>query len=185
MDSEKIPQDLKDAVVAIEDERFYSHNGVDWKRTLGAVKNWLFGGTQYGGSTITQQMIKNATDEDDYSVKRKVNEIFRALALEDVVNDKDRILTMYLNTIYLGYRSYGVQTAANTYFGKDVSELSLAECAVLAGLTNNPSIYDVYNHPDKVKERQVIILDQMLDQGMIDPGGARRGCGAGAGLPSV
>ena len=168
VDSEKIPQDLKDAVVAIEDERFYSHNGVDWKRTLGAVKNWLFGGTQYGGSTITQQMIKNATDEDDYSVKRKVNEIFRALALEDVVNDKDRILTMYLNTIYLGYRSYGVQTAANTYFGKDVSELSLAECAVLAGLTNNPSIYDVYNHPDKVKERQVIILDQMLDQGMID-----------------
>ena len=168
VDSEKIPQDLKNAVVAIEDERFYSHNGVDWKRTIGAVKNWLFGGTQYGGSTITQQLIKNATDEDDYSVKRKINEIFRALALEDVVNDKDRILTMYLNTIYLGYRCYGVQTAADRYFGKDVSELTLAESAVLAGLTNNPSIYDVYNHPEKVKERQELILDQMLEQGMID-----------------
>ena len=168
VDSEQIPQYLKDAAVAIEDERFYSHNGVDWKRTLGAVKNWLFGGTQYGGSTITQQLIKNATDEDDYSVKRKINEIFRALALEDVVNDKDRILTMYLNTIYLGYRCYGVQTAADRYFGKDVSELTLAECAVLAGLTNNPSVYDVYNHPEKVKERQELILAQMLEQGMID-----------------
>ena len=168
VDSDKIPQDLRNAVVAIEDERFYSHSGVDWKRTLGAVKNWLFGGEQYGGSTITQQLIKNATEDNDYSVKRKINEIFRALALEDVVNDKDRILTMYLNTIYLGYRSYGVQTASETYFGKDVSELTLAECAVLAGLTNNPSIYDVYNHPEKVKERQELILDQMLEQGMID-----------------
>ena len=168
VDSEEIPQYLKDAAVAIEDERFYSHSGVDWKRTLGAVKSWLIGGEQYGGSTITQQLIKNATKDNDYSIKRKVNEIFRALALEDAVNDKDRILTMYLNTIYLGYRCYGVQTAADRYFGKDVSQLSLAECAVLAGLTNNPSIYDVYNNPEKVKERQELILGQMLDQGMID-----------------
>ena len=167
VDSEKIPQYLKDAAVAIEDERFYKHSGVDWKRTLGAVKGWLVGGDQYGGSTITQQLIKNATDEKDYSVKRKINEIFRALALENEINDKDRILTMYLNTIYLGYRCYGVQTAADRYFNKDVSELTLAECAVLAGLTNNPSIYDVYNHPDKVKERQGDILDKMLELGMI------------------
>lgn len=166
--SDQIPQDLKDAVVAIEDARFYSHNGVDWWRTARAVVNWLVGDDQFGGSSITQQLIKNATDEDDYSVKRKINEIFRALALEKEINDKDRILEMYLNTIYLGYGCGGVQTAADRYFGKDVSELTLAECAVLAGLTNNPSIYDVYNHPDKVKERQVIILDQMLEQGMID-----------------
>ena len=165
--SDKIPQDLKDAVVAIEDERFYSHNGVDWWRTAQAIVNWLVGDDQFGGSTITQQLIKNATDEDDYSVKRKLNEIFRALALEKEIGDKDRILEMYLNTMYLGYGCGGVQTAADRYFGKDVSELTLAECAVLAGLTNNPSIYDVYNHPDEVKKRQVIILDQMLEQEMI------------------
>ena len=167
VDSDKIPDTLKNAVVAIEDERFYKHHGVDWVRTIGAVKGWLLGGTQYGGSTITQQLIKNITADNDYSVKRKVNEIFRAFALEKEIDDKDRILVMYLNTIYLGYNSYGVQTAAMQYFDKDVSQLDLAESAVLAGLTNNPSIYDVYNHPEKVKERQETILAQMLDQKMI------------------
>ena len=167
VDSDKIPDTLKNAVVAIEDERFYKHHGVDWVRTLGAVKGWLLGGTQYGGSTITQQLIKNITADNDYSVKRKVNEIFRAFALEKEIDDKDRILVMYLNTIFLGYNSYGVQTAAMQYFDKDVSQLDLAESAVLAGLTNNPSIYDVYNHPEKVKERQETILAQMLDQKMI------------------
>ena len=167
VDSDKIPDTLKNAVVAIEDERFYKHHGVDWVRTIGAVKGWLIGGQQYGGSTITQQLIKNITADNDYSVKRKVNEIFRAFALEKEIKDKDRILVMYLNTIYLGYNSYGVQTAAMQYFDKDVSQLDLAESAVLAGLTNNPSIYDVYNHPDKVKERQETILAQMLDQKMI------------------
>lgn len=167
VDSDKIPDTLKNAVVAIEDERFYKHHGVDWVRTIGAVKGWLLGGTQYGGSTITQQLIKNITADNDYSVKRKVNEIFRAFALEKEIDDKDCILVMYLNTIYLGYNSYGVQTAAMQYFDKDVSQLDLAESAVLAGLTNNPSIYDVYNHPEKVKERQETILAQMLDQKMI------------------
>lgn len=167
VDSDKIPDTLKNAVVAIEDERFYKHHGVDWVRTIGAVKGWLLGGTQYGGSTITQQLIKNITADNDYSVKRKVNEIFRAFALEKEIGDKDRILVMYLNTIFLGYNSYGVQTAAMQYFDKDVSQLDLAESAVLAGLTNNPSIYDVYNHPEKVKERQETILAQMLDQKMI------------------
>ena len=167
VDSDKIPDTLKNAVVAIEDERFYKHHGVDWVRTIGAVKGWLLGGTQYGGSTITQKLIKNITADNDYSVKRKVNEIFRAFALEKEIDDKDRILVMYLNTIFLGYNSYGVQTAAMQYFDKDVSQLDLAESAVLAGLTNNPSIYDVYNHPEKVKERQETILAQMLDQKMI------------------
>ena len=137
------------------------------RRTLGAVKVLVLGGDQYGGSTITQQLIKNITEDKDYSIKRKVNEIFRAFALEKEIDDQDRILVMYLNTIYLGYNSYGVQTAADRYFGKDVSQLDLAECAVLAGLTNNPSIYDVYNHPDKVKSRQETILSQMIDQNMI------------------
>lgn len=168
VDGDQIPQDLKNAVIAIEDERFLKHSGVDWKRTLGAVKSWLFGGEQYGGSTITQQLIKNVTDEDDYSVKRKINEIFRALALEEEIGDKERILEMYLNTIYLGYNCYGVKTAATTYFGKDISQLELAECAALAGLTNNPSIYDPYNHPEKVKQRQEDILGKMLELGMID-----------------
>ena len=167
VDSEEIPEDLKNAAVAIEDERFYKHHGVDWRRTLGAVRGWLLGGDQYGGSTITQQLIKNVTEDKDYSVKRKVNEIFRALALEKEIDDKDRILTMYLNTIYLGHTCYGVKTAATTYFGKDVSQLDLAECAALVGLTNNPSIYDPYNHPDRVKERQEATLGKMLELGMI------------------
>lgn len=175
VDSDKIPDTLKNAVVAIEDERFYKHHGVDWVRTIGAVKGWLLGGTQYGGSTITQQLIKNITADNDYSVKRKVNEIFRAFALEKEIDDKDRILVMYLNTIYLGYNSYGVQTAAMQYFDKDVSQLDLAESAVLAGLTNNPSIYDVYNHPEKVKERQETILAQMA-RSEDDLAGGVRGC---------
>ena len=87
VDSDKIPDTLKNAVVAIEDERFYKHHGVDWVRTIGAVKGWLLGGTQYGGSTITQQLIKNITADNDYSVKRKVNEIFRAFALEKEIDD--------------------------------------------------------------------------------------------------
>lgn len=167
VDGDQIPQYLKDAAVAIEDERFYKHHGVDWLRTVGAVKGWLIGGKQFGGSTITQQLIKNATKDDDYSVKRKVNEIFRALALENEIDDKNRILEMYLNTIYLGYNCYGVKTAATTYFGKDISQLDLAECAALAGLTNNPSDYDPYNRPERVKKRQETILGKMLELGMI------------------
>ena len=166
---------IQHAFVAVEDENFYTHPGFSFKRTVLAAINEVFRkltgsyltGSQLGASTIEQQLIKNITEDKDYSIKRKVNEIFRAFALEKEIDDKDRILVMYLNTIYLGYNSYGVQTAADRYFGKDVSQLDLAECAVLAGLTNNPSIYDVYNHPDKVKSRQETILSQMLDQKMI------------------
>lgn len=165
---DKVPDSLKNAVIAIEDQRFYQHKGVDWKRTFGAAAEWLGGsGRTYGGSTITQQLIKNLTDEDDFSVKRKITEIFRALALEEQVQNKNTILEKYLNTIYLGYNCYGVKTAADRYFGKNVSELTLAESAALAGLTNNPSIYDPYNNPNKVKERQEVILNAMQEQGMI------------------
>ncbi len=168
VDSDEIPEYLKNAIVAIEDQRFYQHKGVDWKRTAGAVKTWIFGGQQYGGSTITQQLIKNTTRDDDYSVKRKVTEIFRALTLEELIADKDRLLEMYLNTIFLGRNCYGVRTAATTYFGKDISDLDLAECAIIAGITKNPSYYDPYTYPEHIKERQETILDKMLELGMID-----------------
>jgi len=145
-DSEKvslsqIPQDLQDAVVAIEDKRFRSHHGVDWKRTGGAVLNMFLGmRNNFGGSTITQQLIKNVTQYDDVTVNRKITEIFTALELEKNYS-KDFILELYLNQIFMGSRCFGVQAAAQKYFGKDVSELSLAECASLAGITNNPSLY--------------------------------------------
>ena len=163
---DEIPKDLQNAFIAIEDKRFYEHKGVDWKRTANGVLNWL-SGKEGGGSTITQQLVKNLTKFDDYSVKRKLTEIFRALQLEKDLNDKDRILEMYLNMIYLGQGAYGVNTAATTYFSKDLSELDLAECAILAGITKNPSLYDPFHHPDKIKERQETILDEMCKQGMI------------------
>ena len=141
VDIEDIPQDLIDAVVAIEDKRFWTHNGVDWRRTGGAVLNMFFGMRDtFGGSTITQQLVKNVTQNDDVTVKRKIQEIFTALELEKNY-EKEDILEMYLNIIYLGSGCNGVQAAAQKYFGKDVSELSLAECASLAGITNNPSLY--------------------------------------------
>lgn len=164
---DEIPEDLRNAFVAIEDKRFYSHHGVDWKRTLGAALSWVTGSSKYGGSTLTQQLIKNLTTDDDYSVKRKITEIMRALELEKQVNDKDKILEYYLNTIFLGRKSYGVKIAARTYFGKELSDLSLAECAIIAGITKNPSYYDPFRFPEHIKSRQEDILDQMCKQGMI------------------
>lgn len=138
---DQIPQDLIDAFVAIEDKRFWEHDGVDWYRTAGAVVNmFLSMRNTFGGSTITQQLVKNVTEYDDGTVKRKVVEIFTALELERKY-EKDDILAWYMNEIFLGNRCYGVQAAAKYYFGKDVSELTLAECACLAGITNNPSQY--------------------------------------------
>ena len=163
---DEIPKNLQNAFIAIEDKRFYEHKGVDWSRTANGVLNWITG-REGGGSTITQQLIKNATQFDDYSVKRKLTEIFRALQLEKDLNDKDMILEMYLNIINLGQGAYGVNTAATTYFDKELSELNLAECAIIAGITKNPSLYDPFNHPENIKERQEVILDEMCKQGMI------------------
>lgn len=163
---ENVPIDLQEAFIAIEDKRFYKHNGVDWKRTAGAVFKFVANQSGPGGSTITQQLIKNLTGEDEVRPDRKIKEILRALKLERSYN-KDEILEMYLNTIYLGNSSYGVQAAAQVYFGKDVQELDLAQCAALAGITNNPSKYNPYRYPDNVKERQETILYEMLDQGYI------------------
>lgn len=167
VDLEEIPKYMEHALVAIEDKRFYDHHGVDWIRTVGAFANMFTGsrGT-FGGSTITQQVIKNLTHQDDITVQRKLLEIFQALEFEKDYS-KDQIIELYLNTVYFGQGCYGVQAAARTYFGKDVSELSLAECASIVGITNLPTYYDPFQNPDHNKERQEDILLQMYKQGYI------------------
>ena len=165
-----IPTNLVYATVAIEDKRFFQHSGVDWPRSMKASANLFLGGSStYGASTVTQQLVKNLTNDNEVTVRRKLVEIFRALEMEKQYSKED-IMEWYLNTIYLGEQSYGVRTAAYTYFGKDVSELDLAECASLIAITNNPSIYDPYiseKTKAKNKERQTDILYEMLQQGYI------------------
>ncbi len=164
---EEIPTDLIHACVAIEDKRFFEHQGVDWFTTLQAcVKMFLGDGNLAGGSTITQQLIKNLTGAEEITVRRKLVEIFRALEFEKQYTKTD-ILEWYLNIIGLGQNCSGVQSASQVYFGKNVEELSLAECASLIGITNNPSIYDPYINPEKNKQRQETILWAMREQGYI------------------
>ncbi|MBR5520318.1 MAG: transglycosylase domain-containing protein, partial [Clostridia bacterium] len=164
---DQIPQDMVDAFIAIEDERFESHKGVDWRRTLGAVINVIKPfSSNFGGSTITQQLVKNLTEDTEVTIQRKVLEILRALNLERQLT-KDQIMEMYLNTINLSQGCYGVSSAAYVYFGKEVSELSLAECAVIAGITNSPTYYDPFQNPDNNKARQELILEKMLELGRI------------------
>ena len=170
VDYEDIPENLEHAAVAIEDMRFYKHKGVDWYRTLGAFANMFVGmRNNFGGSTITQQLIKNLTDYNDVTVQRKLLEIFRALEFEKIYT-KSEIMTWYLNEIYLGERCFGVGTAAKMYFGKEVSQLDLAECASLIGITNNPSLYDPYiseNSRQRNITRAQTILWEMYEQGYI------------------
>ncbi|MBQ4527994.1 MAG: PBP1A family penicillin-binding protein [Clostridia bacterium] len=164
---DKVPQNLKDAFVAIEDQRFYEHNGVDYKRTLGAIINvFAKGDSSYGGSTITQQLVKNITKDNERTNERKIREIARALVLETKLS-KEQILEMYMNDIYLSQGAYGVQAAAMTYFGKDVSQLSLAECACIAGITQYPTTYDPIINPKNNKEKQLTVLSKMLELGYI------------------
>ena len=168
-DLENIPKYLQDAAIAIEDKRFEKHHGVDWKGTTRAIFRTIFGGSVQGGSTITQQLVKNVTGDNEVTVKRKITEIYRALELEKRYT-KDEILEAYLNEVYFGQRCSGVMTAAQVYFGKDVSELTLAECASMMGITNNPSMYDPFISTwtrENNRERQLIILSEMLDQGKI------------------
>ena len=148
---EDIPKELQNACIAIEDKRFYDHQGVDWLRSIRAGLDLFMGNKSlYGASTITQQLIKNLTHDDEVTVRRKLLEILRALEFEDQYS-KDDILEWYLNIIPLGEGCYGVQAAAEVYFGKNVEDLSLAECASLIGITNNPSLYDPYLNPEKNK----------------------------------
>ena len=162
-----IPQNMEHAAVAIEDQRFYKHHGVDWYRTVAAFGNmFLSMKSDFGGSTITQQLIKNVTQQNDVTVQRKILEIFRALKLEKMYS-KSKIMEWYLNVIYLGEGCNGVGTAAKTYFDKDVMDLDLAECASIIAITNNPSKYDPYISRKNNKARQELILDQMYKQGYI------------------
>ena len=163
----QIPENLKNAFVSIEDKRFYDHKGVDWFRTISAgINYYLKFSDSYGGSTITQQLIKNVTDKDEYSFQRKIQEIFWALDLETKM-DKNEILELYLNIINLSQGCYGVGAAAEYYFSKDVSELSLSECACIAAITNSPTYYDPIKNPDNNNRRRLLILKQMYDLGYI------------------
>lgn len=159
VDFDKMPENLRNAFVCLEDKRFEKHHGVDWLRTFGAATGLSTG----GGSTITQQLVKNVTNDKEITVVRKFKEIERALNLEQHYS-KDAILEAYLNTLYLGNGCYGVQTASETYFGKDVSELNLAECATLAVITKAPTKYNPLLNPEANKTRQELCLKYMLEE---------------------
>ena len=164
---EDVPKELIYAFISIEDKRFFSHNGVDWKRTIGAMTNYFFNfRDEFGGSTITQQLIKNVTEQDEYSFQRKIQEILWALDLETKMS-KEEILENYINVINLSNGCYGVAAASQYYFSKDISELDLCECAAIAAITNNPSFYDPIRNPDNNRQRRQLILTQMYDQGYI------------------
>ncbi len=162
---------LPKAFICIEDERFEQHKGVDIKRTTGAIIKYCLskigiGSADYGGSTITQQVIKKVTGEEDRSPLRKAREIIRAFQLETWLS-KDQIIELYMNLIYLGEGAYGVETAAYTYFNKSADELSIAECALIAGLAQAPEGFNPYKYPEKAKNKQKLVLNKMLELGAI------------------
>ncbi|MCD8156160.1 MAG: PBP1A family penicillin-binding protein, partial [Clostridiales bacterium] len=171
---DEIPEDLQHAFVAIEDERFYEHNGIDLKGIFRAAVVGVTSGTfSEGASTITQQLLKNNVFDNWTSettlkerVTRKLQEQYLAIELEREVS-KDWIMENYLNTINLGQNTLGVQAAATRYFGKDVSELTLSECAVIAAITQNPSAYNPITYPESNNERRLKVLSNMREQGYI------------------
>ena len=163
-----MPNNLKNAFVAIEDKRFFSHGGVDWLRTSKAILNYFFkfDKSGYGGSTITQQLIKNFTGENDVSPKRKIEEIFRAINIENNFS-KNEILESYLNVVYMSQNCYGVGAAAELYFNKSVEDLSLTECAALVSIVQNPNKFDPYKNPENNANRRKVVLKEMFNQGYI------------------
>lgn len=168
---EDIPKNLVNAYVSIEDKNFYKHNGINVKRTAGAVASYVFNGgsSSFGGSTITQQLVKNITGDNETKISRKVQEWDRAIKTELVLS-KDEILETYLNIIYVGPNIYGVEKGAEYYFNKKVSKLDLAECAFLAGINNSPNSYNPFGKNDnseKIKSRTTTVLNVMLEQGYI------------------
>lgn len=184
LEYEEIPTRLREAFIAAEDERFFDHPGVDYQGLIRAGINLIRTGERtQGGSTITMQLARNFFLTRDRTYIRKLNEIFLALKIERVL-DKEEILTLYLNKIYLGNRSFGVGAAAEVYFGKDVDELDLAEMAIIAGLPRAPSLDNPIRSPDRAATRRAYVLSRMLDNGIIDadeyaeaamaPAGARR-----------
>ena len=175
---DQMPQDLKDAYVSIEDERFYDHNGIDFKRTGGAIFKYAIsrGNASFGGSTITQQLVKNITQEKDRSgiagIMRKVKEWAKAYQIERMIS-KDQILELYLNIIFVGGNksNLGVEVGSEYYFNKPASELSLAECAFLAGINHSPNKYNPYgetDHTELIKNRTKTVLNKMKQLGKIE-----------------
>ncbi len=168
VDLDQIPDHLVKALVSIEDRRFYDHKGVDWFRTLAAITTMFSSSDSiFGGSTITQQLIKNLTGNDDVTVKRKLVEIFQALEFEKKY-DKDEIITWYLNAVYFGEGSYGIYAAAKTYFDKEPIELTLAESAAIVGIVNLPTYYSPFYSEENNKARQETVLREMYEQGYIN-----------------
>ena len=165
VESDEISDNMKNAIVAIEDERFYSHNGVDLKRTTGAVIKYALskigiGEANYGGSTITQQVIKNITQEKSRTATRKIKEIMRAISLEKQL-EKDQILTLYLNVVFFANQCYGVESASNTYFNKSASELTIPEAALIAGITQTPARFNPYTNPENALEKRNVVVGKM------------------------
>lgn len=163
----EMPDNLKNAYVSIEDERFYKHHGVDIKRTGSAIFSYVihFGSSSFGGSSITQQLVKNITGNDTSSISRKVEEWSKAVELEFCLS-KEEILESYLNIIYVGPNIYGVEMGAKYYFNKSAKDLNLEECAFLAGINHSPNSYNPFgdtDRQDKIKKRTKLVLDKMLE----------------------
>ena len=163
---DKIPKHVRAAFISIEDNRFYEHSGIDYRGTFRALVSNIMGQEVQGGSTITQQLAKNAFLTQERTISRKIKEAFLARQMENKYT-KDEILNMYLNQIYFGEGSYGVESASLTYFGKHVQDIDLAEAATLAAIPKSPNYYDPMENPKANKERRNIVLDQMVKYGHI------------------
>ena len=165
---ENIPVDVQNAFIAIEDHRFFEHKGMDVRRTAGAMLGFFSSGAKhYGGSTVTQQLIKNLTGDNSVTPKRKITEIMRSLELEKHMS-KEAILELYLNTVYLAEGCYGLETAAETYFGKSASELTAAEGAALAAVIQYPTKYDPIKNPENNRARRDTVLWRMHELGLLE-----------------
>jgi penicillin-binding protein 1A len=163
----KMPEMLKKAFVAAEDSRFYKHQGIDLLSIFRAFyKNIEAGTIVQGGSTITQQVTKSFLLTPERSYARKIKEAILAYRIDKKFS-KDEILYLYLNQIYLGHGAYGVEAASENYFGKSAQELNLAECAMLAGLPQAPSRYSPFRYPERAKQRQIYVLNRMVEEGFI------------------
>lgn len=167
IDINKVPQNLQNAFIAAEDNRFYEHIGIDPIGIFRAIfANLTNRGIAQGGSTITQQLAKNAFLSQEQTLKRKIQEAMLALEIEHKYSKKE-ILEMYMNQIYFGQGAYGIQTAAKMYFNKDVNELTLTQCAMLAGLPKSPNYYSPFNNLNEAKKRKNVVLDQMVKYGYV------------------
>lgn len=164
---DKIPKHTQLAFIAIEDNRFYEHGGIDYRGTLRALVSTLSGGEVQGGSTITQQLAKNAFLTQERTILRKIKEAFIAKELEHKYT-KDEILAMYLNQIYFGQGAYGIEAASMYYFGKHVQDLDIAESATLAAIPKSPNYFNPFENPQESKKRQELVIDQMLKYGFIN-----------------